>query len=97
MLENVNDDTDPALYESAYIFDAFWTAALALNRTQTRLSELNLTLLDFTYDDKYNISDILYDEALNVTLFGLTVSHRLLVHVHVYVYIRNNQYEQLPT
>ena len=90
MLENVNDDTDPALYESAYIFDAFWTAALALNRTQTRLSELNLSLLDFTYDDKYNISDILYDEALNVTLFGLTVSHRLHIHVHVYVYIRNN-------
>ena len=74
MLENVDNDTDPALYESAFIFDALWTAALALNRTQTRLSELNLTLLDFTYDDKYNISDIIYDEALNVTFLGLTVS-----------------------
>ena len=74
MLENVDNDTDPALYESAFIFDALWTAALALNRTQTRLSERNLTLLDFTYDDKYNISDIIYDEALNVTFFGLTVS-----------------------
>ena len=75
MLEKIDNDTDPALYESAYIFDAFWTAALALNRTQTRLSERNLTLLNFTYDDKYNISDIIYDEALNVTFFGLTVSY----------------------
>ena len=40
-------------------------------------SEKNWTLLDFTYDDKYNISDILYDEALNVTFLGLTVSYRL--------------------
>ena len=88
MLENVDNDTDPALYESAYIFDAFWTAALALNRTQTRLSKRNLTLLNFTYDDKYNISDIIYDEALNVTFFGLTVSYRLITHV----YIHNNIY-----
>ena len=75
MLEKIDNDTDPALYESAYIFDAFWTAALALNRTQTQLSKRNLTLLNFTYDDKYNISDIIYDEALNVTFFGLTVSY----------------------
>ena len=72
MLDN---DTDPALNESAFIFDALWTAALALNRTQIRLSEKNLTLLDFTYDDKYNISDIIYEEALKVNFFGLTVSH----------------------
>ena len=72
MLDN---DTDPALNESAFIFDALWTAALALNRTQVRLSEKNLTLLDFTYDDKYNISDIIYEEALKVNFFGLTVSH----------------------
>ena len=74
MLENVNDDTDSALNESTFIFDALWTAALALNRTQTRLSELNLTLLDFTYDDKYSISDMIHDEALNVTFLGLSVS-----------------------
>ena len=84
MLENVKNDTDPALYESAYIFDAFWTAALALNRTQTRLIERNLTLLNFTYDDKHDISDIIYEEALNVTFFGLTVSHRLITHVYVH-------------
>ena len=83
MLKNVKNDTDPALYESAYIFDAFWTAALALNRTHTRLIERNLTFLNFTYDDKYNISDIIYEEALNVNFFGLTVSHRLIIHVYV--------------
>ena len=52
-----------------------WTAALALNRTATRLKERNLTLKDFSYDDQYNISGIIYEEALDVTLFGLTVSH----------------------
>ena len=78
MLEKINNHTDPLVFESAFIYDAFWTAALALNRTQTRLIERNLTLLNFTYDDKHNISDIIYEEALNVTFFGLTVSHRLI-------------------
>ena len=56
------------------MFDALWTAALALNRTETRLNERNLTLTDFTYDDDYNISNIIYKEALRVNFFGLTVS-----------------------
>ena len=56
------------------MFDALWTAALALNRTETRLNERNLTLTDFTYDDEYNISNIIYEEALRVNFFGLTVS-----------------------
>ena len=85
MLENVNNDTDPAIFESAFIFEALWTAALALNRTQARLSERNLTLLNFTYDDKYHISDILYDEALNVTFLGLTVSYRLTTHMCTWI------------
>ena len=52
-----------------------WTAALALNRTATRLKESNLTLKDFSYDDENCISCIIYEEALDVTFFGLTVSH----------------------
>ena len=85
MLEKIDNDTDPALYESAYIFDALWTAALALNRTETRLNEENLTLLNFTYDDVHNISDIIYEEALNVSFFGLTVSHRsIATKMHIY-------------
>ena len=56
------------------MFDALWTAALALNRTETRLNERNFTLTNFTYDDEYNISDIIYEEALKVNFFGLTVS-----------------------
>ena len=78
MFEKIDNDTDPAVNESAFIFDALWTAALALNRTQARLNERHLTLLDFTYEDKYNISDIIYEEALKVNFFGLTVSHRLI-------------------
>ena len=60
--------------DSAYIFDAIWTAALALNRTATQLKNMSLTLKNFTYDDKYNISGMIYEEARNVTFFGLTVS-----------------------
>ena len=71
---DTNNNSDPLVNDSAYMFDALWTAALALNRTETRLNERNLTLTDFTYDDDYNISDIIYEEALKVNFFGLTVS-----------------------
>ena len=74
MLEKVNNNTDPVVNDSAYMFDAMWTAALALNRTETRLKERNLTLMDFSYNDEHNISDIIYEEALRVEFFGLTVS-----------------------
>ena len=72
---NMNNNTDPLVNDSAYMFDAMWTAALALNRTATRLKERNLSLMDFSYDDEYNISSIIYEESLNVEFFGLTVSH----------------------
>ena len=74
MLENVDDNIDPLVNDSAYMFDALWTAAIALNRTETRLIERNLNLMNFTYDDIYNISNIIYEEALQVNFFGLTVS-----------------------
>ena len=67
-------NTEPYLNDSAYVFDAMWTAALALNRTETRLKDLGLSLQNFSYDDEYNISDIIYKEALEVEFFGLTVS-----------------------
>ena len=56
------------------MFDTMWTAALALNRTATRLKKDNLTLMNFSYDDEHNISSIIYEEALQVEFFGLTVS-----------------------
>ena len=56
------------------MFDAIWTAALALNRTKSMLDKLNLSFSDFTYDDEYGISDMIYKAALNVSFFGLTVS-----------------------
>ena len=67
------------------MFDALWTAALALNRTETRLNERNLTLANFTYDDEYNISDIIYKEALEVNFFGLTVS---MLYLYDMIYIQ---------
>ena len=74
-LEKINNMTTPLVHNSAYMFDAMWTAAIALNRTATRLKERNLTLMNFSYDDEYNISDIIYEEALKVEFFGLTVSY----------------------
>lgn len=74
-LKKVNNKTDPLVDDSAYMFDALWTAALALNRTKARLNEKNFSFMNFDYDDKYNISDIIYEEALRVEFFGLTVSH----------------------
>jgi len=73
MLEKKND-TEPLIHDSAYMFDAMWTAALALNRTKSWLKQRNLAFKNFTYTDKFNISDIIYKEALKVKFFGLTVS-----------------------
>ena len=73
-LLNTTDNKSEHVNDSAYMFDAMWTAAIALNRTSTRLKENNLSLMDFSYDDEYNISDIIYEEALKVKFFGLTVS-----------------------
>ena len=78
MLKKIHNDTEPLANVSAYMFDAMWTAALALNRTETRLKEKNLTLTNFTYDDKYNISGIIYEEALKTKFFGLTVSNNYM-------------------
>ena len=51
-----------------------WTAALSLNRTETKLKNMGLSLKNFSYNDEHNISEIIYKEALNVKFFGLTVS-----------------------
>ncbi|XP_065899508.1 gamma-aminobutyric acid type B receptor subunit 2-like isoform X2 [Dysidea avara] len=61
------------MQDSAFMFDAVWTAALAINRTASKLPS-GVTLKNFTYNDEVskNISRILYEEALNVTFFGLT-------------------------
>ena len=72
--EKVNNETQPVIEDSAYMFDAIWTAALALNKTASRLNKKNLTLKNFTYEDEYNISGIIYEETLKVEFFGLTVS-----------------------
>lgn len=69
-----NNDTQPYIEGAAYMFDAMWTAALALNKTESRLNKKNLTLKNFTYEDEYNISGVIYEEILKVEFFGLTVS-----------------------
>jgi len=64
------------LEDSAYIFDAVWTAALALNNTASKLPN-GVTLKNFTYENR-NMSQLIYEETLKVNFFGLTVSIMLL-------------------
>ena len=54
------------------MFDTVWTAALALNRTAAKLPS-GQSLMDFNYSS-VNISKMIYEEALDVKFFGLTVS-----------------------
>lgn len=54
------------------MFDTVWTAALALNRTAAKLPS-GQSLMDFNYST-VNISEMIYQEALDVNFFGLTVS-----------------------
>jgi len=57
------------------MFDTVWTAALAINSTASKLPS-GVTLKNFTYDGRLskNISRLLYEEALKVKFFGVTVS-----------------------
>lgn len=72
------------------MFDAIWAAALALNKTKSRLLKRNLTFKDFKYEeDEYNISGIIYEELLKLQFFGLTVS------MIIYVYIMHNAHTKI--
>lgn len=57
------------LEDGAFMFDTVWAAVLALNRT----AAMGHLLTNFNYENK-NISKIIYNEALKVEFFGLTVS-----------------------
>ncbi|XP_065899518.1 gamma-aminobutyric acid type B receptor subunit 2-like isoform X2 [Dysidea avara] len=60
-------DISSQLEDSAFMFDAVWAVALALNNT-------NADLVNFTYDseDSANISQTIYQSMLNLEFFGLT-------------------------
>ena len=68
-----NDTSVPYnLEDGAYMFDTVWAAALALHNTAAKLPS-GQSLLDFNYSNS-NLSKMIYEEALNVSFFGLTVS-----------------------
>ena len=58
--------------DGAYMFDTVWAAALALHNTVKKLPS-GQSLLDFDYSNA-NLSEMIYEEALGVNFFGLTVS-----------------------
>ena len=60
--------------DAVFMFDAVWTAVLAINSTASKLPE-GVTLKDFMHNGELssNISRIIYEEALKVKFFGLSV------------------------
>ena len=84
----VKNDTLPHTEDSAYMFDAIWTAALALNRTKSKLAKRNLSFRNFSYDTEigHEIANCIYEEALKVKFFGLTVSnHSYTIQIQIYM------------
>ena len=79
----ITHDILPRTGDSAYVFDSIWTAALALNKTKSRLEKHNLTFANFSYENEngHTISKIIYEEALKVKFFGLTVSIYIATYV----------------
>ena len=65
--------------DGAYMFDTVWAAALALNNTAAKLPS-GQSLLDFDYSNA-NLSQLIYQEVLNVSFFGLTVSVWFLLYL----------------
>ena len=57
------------LEDGAFMYDTVWAAVLALNR----IAEMGYSLTDFDYSNE-NLSKVIYNEALEVEFFGLTVS-----------------------
>ena len=77
----ISNETSPNTEDSVFMFDAIWTAVLALNKTKSQLNKRNLTFMNFTYEDEHDISSIIYEEALKLTFFGLTVSSYITMYV----------------
>jgi len=57
------------LEDSAYIFDAVWAAALALNKTNNNLSNFMYNGQTANYT-----SQSIYEKMVDLDFFGLTVS-----------------------
>jgi len=57
--------------DSVYMFDAVWTAALALHNASLAMN--SQTLKDFNYNNMY-ISETIYNQTLKTDFFGLSVS-----------------------
>ena len=66
---NLGPNVSYNLEDAAFMFDTVWTAALALNSTAAN----GYSLEDFNYSNS-TLADAIYNETLNVTFFGLTVS-----------------------
>ena len=69
------------LQDSKFSYDAVWLAALALHKTNEELKSLeqHVSLDNFTLDNTDNLSgkiaSKLYNNALNASFYGATVSY----------------------
>ena len=63
------------------MFDTVWAAALALHNTAAKLPS-GQSLLDFDYSNA-NLSKLIYQEALSISFFGLTVSNCVVYNLFI--------------
>lgn len=78
MYPGFDPGTSDLFNDSVYVFDAVWTAALALHNAS--LAMTNQTLKDFDYNNGF-ISETIYNETLKTDFFGLSVSQICLCDV----------------
>ena len=71
MYPEIEPGTSDLFDDSVYVFDAVWTAALALHNTSKAMS--NQTLMNFDYNNGF-IANVIYDQTLKTDFFGLSVS-----------------------
>ena len=80
---NNNPQCQDQLQDSKFSYDAVWVAALALHKTNEELKTLQHVSLDnFTLDNtdmlSGKIASKIYNNALNASFYGATVSFTIL-------------------
>ncbi|XP_071950646.1 gamma-aminobutyric acid type B receptor subunit 2-like [Antedon mediterranea] len=72
MLQKFDEDLAETVVPAPYAYDAIWAAALAFNATEADLSQRGLGLLNFTYEDEYNITTLLQEKMKTVDFLGVS-------------------------
>ncbi|XP_033106895.1 gamma-aminobutyric acid type B receptor subunit 2-like [Anneissia japonica] len=72
MLRKFGEDLAETVVPAPYAYDAVWATALAFNATEAVLAEKGLSLLNFTYDDEFNITGLIQEKLESVDFLGVS-------------------------